>query len=204
MHTILFTFNFFKLRVTVTALAVTAYVLLALVAAALAGWLAHLSGGLALLAGVVSALIFFASELLHQAGHALAAHSVGYPMRGIHFFSVLAGSVYPADEPHLAPRMHIRRALGGFGMNVIVGLLCWPLAASLFPRGTGILPPLVALAGWLAAFAAVANGLVLGLGAFVPLTLPGGGFTDGATLLHYWRELRAERAGGADPTLPAP
>ena len=57
---------------------------------------------------------------------------------------------------------------------------------------TGILPPAVAVVGWLAAFSAVTNGLVLGLGALVPLKLPGGGLTDGGTLLHYWRELRAE------------
>lgn len=188
----LLAFSFFKLRVTVTTLAAVAYAVLALVATALAAWLAHLSLGPAFVAGVLSAVIFFVSELLHHTGHALAAHLVGYPMRGIHFFSVLAGSVYPADEPALAPRLHIRRALGGFWVNVLLGLLAWPLAAYLFPQGTEILPPVISVVAWLAAFTTVTNLLVLGLGAFIPIKLPGGGWTDGGTLLHYWRELRAE------------
>lgn len=192
MTTPLFAFNFFGLRTTITPLALGAFVALAGVAAALAGWLAHLSLGPALVAGALSAVIFFVSELAHHAGHAVAARGVGYPMQGVHFFSVLAGSVYPADEPDLAPRLHIRRALGGFGVNVVLGLLTWPLAAYLFPRGTEILPPVISVVGWLAAFATVTNLLVLGLGALIPIKLPGGGWTDGGTLLHYWRELRAE------------
>ena len=188
----LFAFSFFKLRTTVTRLAAVSFGVLALVATALAAWLAHLSLGPALAAGVLSAVIFFLSELAHHAGHAVAAAWVGYPMRGIHFFSVLAGSVYPEDEPDLAPRLHIRRALGGFGVNVLLGLLCWPLAAYLFPQGTEILPPAISVVAWLAAFSTVTNFMVLGLGVFVPIKLPGGGWTDGATLLHYWRELRAE------------
>ncbi|MCC7361032.1 MAG: hypothetical protein IT317_16225 [Anaerolineales bacterium] len=188
----LFAFNFVGLRVSFSAAALISFGVLALAAAALAGWLAHLRLGPALAAGALSALLFFVFELLHQAGHAVAARLTGYPMRGLHFFSVFARSLYPDDEPDLAPRLHLRRALGGFGVNVVLGLLSWPLAAYLFPRGTEILPPAVAVAGWLAAFSAVTNGLILGLGALVPLRLPGGGLTDGGTLLHYWRELRAE------------
>jgi hypothetical protein len=116
-------------------------------------------------------------------------------MTGIHFFSILSGSVYPPNEPDLSPRLHIRRALGGFGVNVVLGLLAWPLAAYLFPRGTEILPPLIALVGWLAGFTLVVNLLVLGLGALIPIPIPGGGWTDGGTLLHYVRELRAEQSG---------
>jgi hypothetical protein len=186
------TFSFFGLRTTLNPVALLSFAVLALVAAALAAWLAHLRLGPALVAGVLSALLFFLSELLHQAGHAVAAFTTGYPMRGMHFFSVLSSSLYPADEPALAPRLHLRRALGGFGVNLLVGLISWPLAVYLFPRGAEILPPAVAIVGWLAAFSAVTNGLILGLGALVPLKLPGGGLTDGGTLLHYWRELRAE------------
>lgn len=192
MNNPIVSFNFFGLRTTVTPLALAAYGILGLVAAALAAWLAHLSLGPALVAGLLSVPIFFVSELAHHTGHAVAARWVGYPMRGIHFFSVLAGSVYPADEPNLAPRLHMRRALGGFGVNVVLGLLTWPLAAYLFPQGTEILPPVVSVVAWLAAFATVTNLLVLGVGALIPLKIPGGGWNDGGTLLHYWREMRAE------------
>lgn|GEM_PF-361663 len=187
-----FAFSFLWLRTTIAPLAVVAYAILALAAAALAGWLTHLSFGAALVAGVLSALVFFVSEWLHQAGHALAARWVGYPMRGIHFFSVLSSSLYPEDEPYLPRALHVRRALGGFWVNLVLGLISWPLAAYLFPRGTEILPPVISVVAWLAAFSAVTNILVLGLGALLPIKLPGGGLTDGGTLLHYWREARSE------------
>ena len=94
VNNVILTFSLFKLRITVTALAGVSYAVLALVATVLAAWLAHLSLGPALVAGVLSAVIFFVSEWLHQAGHALAAAWVGYPMRGIHFFSVLSGILF--------------------------------------------------------------------------------------------------------------
>lgn len=188
-----FAFHFLRLRTTVAPLAIVSYALLALVLAALAGWFTHLGFGAALLAGALSSVLFFVYEWLHQAGHALAARSVGYPMTGIHFFNLLSASIYPDDEPELTRALHVRRALGGFWVNLVLGFISWPLAAYLFPRGTEILPPAISVVAWLAAFSAVVNLLVLGLGALLPIKLPGGGWTDGGTLLFYWREARSER-----------
>jgi hypothetical protein len=181
-------FKFFGLQVSLAPAAVVSYLLLVLLAALLAGWQLQLSLGPALLAGFFSALVFFASELLHQFGHALAARRVGHPMAGIHFFHILSGSVYPRSEPPLPPAVHVRRALGGFWVNLLVGLLFLPVALALYPRGTELLPPGPSVLAWVAAFGAFTNILVLGLGALLPLKLPGGGWTDGGTLLHYWRQ----------------
>lgn len=181
-------FNLFGLQVTFAPAALVGFVLLALLAALLAGWRLHLAAGPALLAGFLSALVFYVSDLLHQFGHALAAWRTGHRMTGIHFFHVLSGSVYPRNEPPLPARTHIRRALGGFWVNLIVGALFLPVALALYPRGTELLPPGPSVMAWVAAFGAFTNILILGLGALVPLKLPGGGWTDGGTLLHYWRQ----------------
>jgi Zn-dependent protease len=185
MRSSLVAFRLFGLRVTVAPAAMASFIGLALVCAVLAARLAHLTFGAALLAGVLSALLFFISEILHHLGHALAARLTGYPMTGIHFFLILAGSVYPPDEPDLPAGTHVRRALGGFWVNVPVGLPFWPVASALWPRGTEILPPFVSVLAWVAGFMAVTNIVVLGLGALIPLPLPGGGVTDGGTLVKY-------------------
>jgi hypothetical protein len=186
MRSSLTAFRLFGLRVSIAPAGAVSFAALLVVTAWLAGWWLHLSLGAAVLAGVLSALIFFISELLHQLGHAWAASRTGYPMTGIHFFLILAASIYPPNEPELAPRLHVRRALGGFWVNVLVGLLFVPAALALWPRGAEILPTLPSLLAWVAAFTAVTNILILGLGSLIPLRLPGGGVTDGGTLLKHW------------------
>ncbi len=175
----------FGVRTTFSRLALISYLVLWLLAAVLSYWLLKLPVSWALLAALLSALLFFVSEWLHQMGHASAARAVGYPMVGMHFFNVFSASQYPA-EPPLPPATHVRRALGGFWINVVLGLLLLPVALALWPRGGEILPDSVGLAAWLAGFGAFVNLIVLGLGALVPLKIPGGGPNDGATLLHYW------------------
>ncbi len=179
--------NLFGLKLTGTRAALLWHLGLALVCALLAGWLLRLSPGAALLAGLLSAVIFFASELLHQLGHAWAAHRVGHPMRGIRFFSLFGASLYPAGEPPLPRRVHVLRALGGFWVNVLIGLLLLPAALSAWPNG--------GVGAWLLAFAVFANLLALGLGALLPITIPGsdGGVTDGGTLLYHWQAAQREK-----------
>ncbi len=173
-------FTLFGLRTAVTPVAVGAF---ALVAAALA-WLATSQGGLSFAAGWAAGLVcvgvMFVSEWLHQAGHGLAARRTGYPMTGMTFFSVLARSEYPADEPRLPARLHIRRALGGFWVNLLVGAILagvWWSGADLGPVGQ-----------WGVGFGAVYNFFVLGLGALIPLDIPQVLTTDGGTIWKYWRQ----------------
>jgi hypothetical protein len=122
---------------------------------------AALSGGLFLM------LWHWVGELLHQYGHALAARRVGHPMIGVHLFTLLGRSIYPANEGTLPAHVHIRRALGGpifsAGITVILAIFAFL-----------ILPASIPLVMFLD------NLLVFTLGAFMPL-----GFTDGSTLL-YW------------------
>ncbi len=183
--------HMFGMQITLSRAALVSYFVLGLLAAGLAYWLVGLPLSWALLAGLLSALLFFISEWLHQLGHASAARAVGHPMVGIHFFNVFAASQYPA-EPPLPPATHVKRALGGFWINTIIGLLLLPVALFLWPRGGAVLPPTVGLLAWLAGFGAFINLIVLGLGALLPLKVPGGGLNDGGTLLHYWRAGRQE------------
>ena len=178
------------LRTTLEPLFWPSYLALAVLAAFLAHTTVHLSFGLAALAGVLSALIFLVCEWLHQFGHSLAARSVGAPMVGIRFFNLFSASEYPADDPALPPAAHVRRALGGFWVNLLIGLLFLPVALKLWPHGREILPPAVSLAAWLGGFGLVMNVVVLGLGALLPLKIPGGGLNDGGTLLKFWLESR--------------
>jgi hypothetical protein len=158
----------------------------------LARWLVHLPFGWALVAGLISALFFWLCEWLHQLGHALAAFAVGHPMIGIHFFNIFSSSQYP-PEPPLPPATHVKRALGGFWVNLLIGLLLLPVALYLWPRGREILPDFISLAAWLAGFGAFINLIVLGLGALLPLKIPGGGLNDGGTLLYFWRATQRRR-----------
>ena len=124
----------------------------------------------AIIGGLIAVGLHYGSDTLHQLGHAFAAKRAGYPMTGIRFWFVLSTALYPADEPALPGRVHIRRALGGPLVSVGVGVAIGLIAA----LTTGPL-------GWLAAFVALDNLVVLGLGAFLPL-----GFTDGSTILTWW------------------
>src|SRR5437762_2401341 len=67
----------------------------------------------ALVLGLASVALHWFAVLLHQAGHATAARSTGYPMTGIRLWGVLSSSLYPTDEPVLPLSVHIRRAMGG-------------------------------------------------------------------------------------------
>ena len=135
--------------------------------------LIKLSVGEAIFGGLIATLLHWTSETLHQFGHAQAARQAGYLMIGIRYWGVLSTSVYPDDEPALPASIHIRRALGGPSVSIVVGILIGLLALAL-RDSAGLLK-------WLALFAALENLLVFGLGAFLPL-----GFTDGSTLLRYW------------------
>lgn len=131
---------------------------------------------------VTAAFLYYFSELLHQSGHAQAARMTGYPMIGVHFYTILSRSIYPADEKNVPAAVHVRRALGGPIMSLLLALafgLMTLIAQSLNLSGL----PLTILA-----YGCLLNLLFYGLGAFLPL-----GFTDGSTLLYWLPKLRADR-----------
>lgn len=142
-----------------------------------------LPAGQAVTGALVCALLHYASEMVHQLGHALAARQTGYPMIGVAFWGPIGVSVYPKDEPPLPGRVHIRRALGGplaSGLlSVAAGLLV------LYTTGTFTLGPdephFPAVIEWVSLFLFVDNLAVFTLGALLPL-----GFTDGSTILRWW------------------
>jgi hypothetical protein len=175
----------FQLKITITPLAMLNYIAVLLIVAAITLQWPGLSLTEAIVAGIFTALAMFVFETIHQLGHAWAARSVGYPMRGIYNFSVLSASIYPKDEPVLPPIIHIRRALGGFWINILFGLLFGVLAMWLWPINK--------LWGWVTAFTAFYNFFVLGVGALLPIDIPGIFTIDGGTILRNWREMQKEK-----------
>lgn len=165
--------NIFSLKIMARSTAVTGFLLLWLIFS-LMGWLGLDWGvGTAVLTALLATILHFCGEFWHQLGHAWAARRTGWPMSGVMFVWVLAASLYPRDEPELAARIHIWRALGGpaasFLLAVVLGVAVWGIR----PYTTPI--------DYLLRFFFLDNLLVFTLGAFLPL-----GFTDGSTLLRYW------------------
>jgi len=133
--------------------------------------------GTSIIGGFLGACLHYFSELLHHLGHAGAARRTGYPMRGVRFVHLLAVSLYPKDEPPLPGRTHIRRALGGPAVSLIVSVIALLILLVAWNFG--------GLFFWLALWFFLDNLFVFTLGAFLPLS-----FTDGGTLLKYWGEPR--------------
>jgi Zn-dependent protease len=160
------------LAITGTPPAVVSSLFLWLALSLLAGFIFELDTAAAFFAGLVATLLHWLSAVLHQLGHAVVARRLGVPMREIRLLHVLAVSLYPRDELELPAEVHVKRALGGPPVSVLLGL-------------TGLLAALLLAEGsvWylMALFFALENLLLFGLGAFIPL-----GFTDGSTLLQWW------------------
>jgi hypothetical protein len=176
---------FLGLKTTISPLAIVWFFILIPFTGWLAAWALSLSWAEALVAGTISTVVMYVSEWLHQLGHSLAARRVGYPMIGIHWAWWLSTSVYPKEEPSLPPHIHIQRALGGFWINVAIGVLLAPIAVYLWPGG--------GLGAWAAGFAAAYNFFILGVGALTPIDIPGVFTIDGGTIWRYWRESQRKR-----------
>jgi hypothetical protein len=130
--------------------------------------------GLAIVGGFIAMILHWFSETVHQLGHIIAARLTGYPMSGLRYgvpLGIFTASLYP-DEPVLPNRIHLRRALGGPLMSLLLSIVAGLIAAVVYsaqPDG---------LLWWLALFFFLENLIVFTLQSFVPL-----GFNDGSTIL---------------------
>ena len=168
-------------KITARPSAIIASIALWAIATEVATAFFHASLAAGIVQGLIVTLLHWLSDLLHQAGHAIAARSTGYPMTGLRLWYLLSSGLYPLDEPELPARTHVRRALGGPIMSLIVtviaGVIAWLMGSAGSPYT------------WIAVFAFLDNLLIFTLGAFLPL-----GFTDGSTLLRLWRNRNAPPA----------
>jgi hypothetical protein len=162
-------------KITVRRSAIISSIALWTVATEIATTFFHASLAAGIVQGLFVTLLHWLSDLLHQAGHAIAARSMGYPMSGLRLWFLLSTSLYPLDEPELPGRIHLRRALAGPIASLIVSVVAGVIALLLRNAGSPYT--------WIAVFAFLDNLLVFTLGAFLPL-----GFTDGSTLLRLWRQ----------------
>ncbi len=137
----------------------------------------------AVVGALVAVVIHYLSELVHQIGHSIAARQTGYPMSGVIFFGPIGLSVYPKDEPELSGRVHIKRALGGPVISLLLTLaagLLYLFLTGTFTTGQDE-PHLAKVIILVGLFFFLDNLLVFTLGALLPL-----GFTDGSTILRWW------------------
>ncbi len=162
-----------ELEISAKASAFAGFVLIWVVLGALGYFWIGLTLAESFVGAFICAVLHFVSELLHHLGHAGAARRTGYPMRGVRFVWVLAASLYPRDEPALSGKIHIRRALGGPAMSLVVSIVAFLIL--LVAQSVG------GLFYWIALWFFLDNFLVFFLGAFLPL-----GFTDGSTILKWW------------------
>src|SRR4051794_9141551 len=112
-----------NLRLTADSSAIVGSALLwALLSGIAAFGLGH-SPTVAVAGGLVAVLLHWASDIVHQLGHAQAARATGQPMIGIRLWWVLSSSIYPPDEGPLPAFVHIRRALGGPIASLLLTLI---------------------------------------------------------------------------------
>lgn len=164
--------------VTATPLFLISSIMVWAILALVGVWLLSLSLSAGILLGLMGTVLHWLSDLAHQLGHAWAAQSVGFPMREFRFHFLLVRTYYPNDEPSLPPQTHIRRALGGPPISLLLSVMGVLFVLLLRPIGGPWY--------WLALFFFLENFFVFFLGAFVPVP----GFTDGGTLLEWWPRRR--------------
>jgi len=161
------------LQLSVAPSAIVASIVLWLLLTSLAFWVLQLPLATAVLGALLGVWLHWFSAIMHHLGHAWVARRVGFPMTGLRLWFLLGVSLYPRDEGNLPAAVHIRRALGGPLLSLLLAILGAGLALWLRPGG--------GLAYWLALFFCLENLFVFSLGALLPL-----GFTDGSTLLEWW------------------
>ncbi len=163
------------LNLCAVPLALAGSILLLILLSSLAIGVLNLPVGEAIAASLLAVILHWASDIAHQLGHAWAAGQTGYPMIGIRLgkWGIFSTGLYPRNEPALPSAIHIRRALGGPAVSlllaVLVAVIVW-----IFRTVDGPL-------WWVAVFVLVDHIAFLTLGALLPL-----GFTDGSTLLEWW------------------
>lgn len=139
-------------------------------------------------ASLICTDLHWLGDILHQSGHALAAKSTGYPQKRWIIQHILLTTLYPKDEPLLSPAVHIRRALGGAPVSLLIAAVAGYFAF--------VTPPASPFWLFILQFIFWENLLLYGLGALLPANLLTriGFDTDGDTLYKLWRGRAMSRA----------
>lgn len=162
-----------RLRLTAAPSAFVSSAALWALLSAVGVWLLELPFLAAVLGGLVAVALHWLGEYVHQWGHAWVARRLGYPMAGVRLWFLLGTSIYPRDEPELPAAIHIRRALGGPAISLLLTLLSGAVVLALRPVG--------GTAWWVALLFFLENVFIFTLGALMPFP-----FSDGGTLRRWW------------------
>ena len=169
-------FNFLGMRVEVKRGIIIPAVVIALALGLIAYRLINLSLVESIIGAIVGVLLYYLSSIVHHYGHHIAAKRTGHPMSHVNMWGIIGTSAYPDDEGELPPQVHVRRAIGGPIMSIIVSIVSFLVVMAL----NSIAGSLV---WWLLVWWTISNFFIYTLGALTPL-----GFTDASTLLHYGRQ----------------
>jgi Zn-dependent protease len=142
-----------------------------------------LSAGTYLAMGVATALLFFASLLLHELGHALEARREGLPTRGITLW--MLGGVAQSGAPFPRAGVEARVALAGPAVSAVLGVALVALG-----RLAGLPVGLAAVLEWLG----WTNLLLLAFNMLPAFPLDGGRVLRAALWRLMGSRLRATRA----------
>jgi hypothetical protein len=177
--------SLFGLKISFIGNVVPCMLFLWAVLSAVAYFLLDIPPALAILGGLLGTVAHALLELFHQFGHASAARKTGYPMKGVRYWMLLAGSIYPKDEPELPAKTHIRRALGGPIWSTLLTLVLIVPVVITFNEGGDV--------KWLFLWVLLDNIAVFNLGVWIPLESVGIE-TDASTILRYWPQRNVEPA----------
>jgi Zn-dependent protease len=133
--------------------------------------------------GVATAVLFFASLLLHELGHALQARREGIPTRAITLW--MLGGVAQSDAPFGHPGTEARVALAGPAVSAVLGV-----ALVAIGNLSGISPAPAAVLEWLG----WTNLLLLAFNLLPALPLDGGRVLRAALWRRSGSQVRATRA----------
>lgn len=176
----IFGFNFLGMRTTFTLSALVGSVVLLIIMTMAALFLTELTLLNAIIAAIGATLIHWINETIHLYGHFLAAKRVGYPSTGAKLWAVVGMICYPEDEVELPAQTHIKRAIGGPILSLVVSILFAILAVLLWSN-TGILR-------FLLGYAVFGNFALLAIGPFLLPIRTSFLETDGGTILHWMKK----------------
>lgn len=137
----------FEIRMDVSAFFLLAMILFSFSRNVFPGALPGLSDAAYLLVGAVAAVLFFASLLLHELGHALVARAKGIHVLGITLF--MFGGVARTSREADTPGAEFQIAGAGPLVSFLLAGLFWLIAA--WGRDFGLDSSVVAVAGYLSA-----------------------------------------------------
>lgn len=140
-------------------------------------WQPELPGGTRWAMGVAGALGLFASIILHELSHSLAARRQGIPMKGITLF--IFGGVAEMDREPPSPKAEFMMAIAGPIASVVIAAFCFAVTLAVrFSQWPAAVTAVIAYLAWI-------NAVLVAFNVIPAFPLDGGRVLRSA--LWYWK-----------------